>query len=488
VEPGEGEGNLLAQRDLRALSRFLTSNLSYDDWRTVLMAMYWAYGGSPDGFELADQWSADGEDYPGRAALLKKWQSFAGYSGSPVTLGSVCKIAREHGIDLGRIPGTNWEEFQPAKTEIIEAPPMVAPITTPAAEPFSKSTGVTVLSQFSLTGHSEDLAKEVQGETFFLDQIAVRGQATVFYAPPNAGKTLITLNRLTSAICNALIDPKHVYYINADDTSQGLLLKLKIAERWEFNMLAPSHMGFDIKQLLSMIRQVCLDGTAKDVILIVDTLKKVTDLMDKQRASKFTEVIREFVAHGGTFLGLAHVNKKPGPSGKSVFAGTTDIRDDFDCAYVIDVCDNGKESGTRVVEFTNEKRRGSVADIVRFSYRTGAGVSYMDVFESVVMVDNLHGGGGGMPTDDSEAISIVEHSIRTGHCRKAELLKAMMKYAGLSRRASETILHRYTGSEGTLSKWNYEVREHGAHMYFLHADRIASAADQSLPSDPLDTP
>ncbi|MBK7519573.1 MAG: hypothetical protein IPI75_05385 [Gammaproteobacteria bacterium] len=46
-------------------------------------------------------------------------------------------------------------------------------------------------------------------------------------------------------------------------------------------------------------------------------------------------------------------------------------------------------------------------------------------------------------------------------------MKALRKHAGLSRRAAEALLERYTGHVSTLSKWNYEVREHGSHCYYL---------------------
>lgn len=472
---GDGAGDNIAQRDLAKLLDVLTPDLPHDPWLHVLFAVHWAYAGNQEGFNLIDRWSSGGKTYPGRIALFKRWQSFEARS-KPITIGSVHKIAEDYGVDLSKIPGTNWEDFQPVLDEIDK--PVTAP--NPAQVPIFKR--VPVFQDYSLTGYSGQLSKEVQEETYFLEPLALRGQATVWYAAPNAGKTLITLNRVISAIRKGLLQPQQVFYLNADDTSQGLLQKVRITESSGFNMLAPGHMGFDIKQLMSMLHQVCADGTAKDVVLIVDTLKKVTDLMDKQRASKFTEVIREFVSHGGTFLGLAHVNKKPGPSGKSVFAGTTDIRDDFDCAFVIDVIDNGRESGHRIVEFTNEKRRGTVADLVRFSYRCGSGISYSEILESVVLLDSVAAseGFGGVPDSDDEAISIVESSIRSGQSKKAELLRALQKHAGLSRRKADAVLQRYTGKESTLSRWNYEVREHGAYSYYLLARQVPD-------TDPIDS-
>ncbi|WP_153131422.1 hypothetical protein [Dechloromonas hortensis] len=106
------------------------------------------------------------------------------------------------------------------------------------------------------------------------------------------------------------------------------------------------------------MNEMVASDQAKGVIVILDTIKKFTDLMDKTKASQFTKVIRQFVMKGGTVIGMAHTNKKLGANGKPIYGGTSDIVDDFDCAYTIatEECSNPAE---KIVVFDNIKRRGS---------------------------------------------------------------------------------------------------------------------------------
>lgn len=54
--------------------------------------------------------------------------------------------------------------------------------------------------------------------------------------------------------------------------------------------------------------------------------------MDNGKSSDFAKVIRQFSLKGGTVIALSHANKHPGADGRTVYSGTTDIVDDFDCA------------------------------------------------------------------------------------------------------------------------------------------------------------
>ena len=72
-------------------------------------------------------------------------------------------------------------------------------------------------------------------------------------------------------------------------------------------------------------------------MLILDTLKKFTDIMDKRKETEFMKAAREFVLHGGSLILLAHVNKHADAEGRVVYSGTSDVVDDIDCAYTLEV-------------------------------------------------------------------------------------------------------------------------------------------------------
>jgi hypothetical protein len=65
------------------------------------------------------------------------------------------------------------------------------------------------------------------------------GQATVFYAAPNVGKTLVTLRLVSDAVANGRINPGNIYYVNADDSSAGFATKMRLMNDLGVHTLAP---------------------------------------------------------------------------------------------------------------------------------------------------------------------------------------------------------------------------------------------------------
>ena len=193
------------------------------------------------------------------------------------------------------------------------------------------------------------------------------------YASPNTGKTLLILWLLMNAIRQGNINSYNVFYINVDDTPNGLIEKLRLADEYGFHMLAEGYNGFRANDLLNILAELIMNDQAKGVILILDTLKKFTDLMDKRLSSRFSHAIRQFVMRGGTCISLAHTNKHRNSDGKPVYAGTKDIIDDADCAYLMYEINLDVDARTKTVLFENIKARGNVARQVPSSGAGGAG-------------------------------------------------------------------------------------------------------------------
>lgn len=177
-------------------------------------------------------------------------------------------------------------------------------------ESIPPSEGVNPLNQFALNGQSEALGKLAQQQVPMLAALAVRGQAGVWYAKPNSGKTLAALQLLILDIEAGRIDGGDCYYVAADDSAAGVLEKLAILESYKVHVLAPGLQGFQAKNLPALMQQAIDNETAKRRFVIVDTIKKFANLMDKGESSKFAHQVRQFTLHGGSFLGLAHTNKR----------------------------------------------------------------------------------------------------------------------------------------------------------------------------------
>jgi hypothetical protein len=133
-------------------------------------------------------------------------------------------------------------------------------------------------------------------------------------------------------------------------------------------MIAPGFKDFDTASFGFYLAQLMAINEARGKVIILDTLKKFTNIMDKKLASDFGKQMRMFVTNGGTIIMLAHTNKNRDADGKVVFSGTSDIVDDVDCAYTLDVNDDKSGVADKAVLFENIKSRGDVAQEAAYKY------------------------------------------------------------------------------------------------------------------------
>lgn len=439
----------------------------YDAWVRIGMAIHTETAGSDDGLDLFDQWSSTGATYPGKRAIEDKWRSFSTSRSDRCNLGTIINRTTATGLDWMAICAEADEEtFEHCETEVVY-------LDASATDPIKASTDDTgasnPLDRFSLRGMSDMVARDAVAQTPILGGLAMLGQATVIFAPPNSGKTLITLFSLCEDVRLGNIEASRVYYVDVDDSAQGLADKLAIADEYGFHMLSEGYRDFKASALPEIISGMVANNQAKDAILVLDTIKKFTNLMDKTKASQFTTLIRQFVMKGGTVIGMAHTNKKPGSDGKPVYGGTSDLVDDFDCAYTIG---SGPSSNAneKVVVFENIKRRGSNPTRATYRYSTESGLSYAELLATVVRLEDQQQASIAQErqqASDAVVIEAVQSLINQGVHKKMLLAEAVAKYAGVSKRAAVAVIERYTGDDPAAHRWSFAVRERGAKVYTL---------------------
>ncbi|WP_289028755.1 hypothetical protein [uncultured Paraglaciecola sp.] len=327
------------------------------------------------------------------------------------------------------------------------------------------------LTQFSLNGSSEEMESKMLEDKFVLGRMAILGQATAFYAKPNAGKTLMTLWLLIDAIKRQEIEGSKVFYINADDNHKGLVCKLKLAENNNFHMLAPSYNGFNPNDFLPMLKTIIHQDTASGTIIILDTLKKFTDVMDKKIGTEFGKVIRAFVSKGGTVIMLAHTNKHRDNDGKVIFSGTSDIVDDIDCAYTLDITSD--DPFNRTVIFENFKSRGDVVKTISYSYSATEGQDYYDLLASVEPVDEARAAKLQAQKIIDEKLAknemIIEAAIEAideGINTKTDLAELVRKNTGISLSKVHSALKEHEGSDfHNGHRWRVSKADKNKHVY-----------------------
>lgn len=466
VAAEESDDDLL--KKLQVLLNSIDPDCGYEDWRNVLMAVFHETQGSDDGLAQVDAWSCKGKKYKGTKDIETKWKSFRLDVERPVTIGTLIKMAKDS------------DAFEICDYEVISSTadvPEKANITNEASIEVVNKPDVpekalekrNSLDKYSLQGMSKEIEKRIVEQVHIFDDLALMGESTVLYAAPNTGKTLLTLNFLIQSIKQKRVDPTRIYYINVDDSAKGLLEKLQIAEEYGFHMLAEGYRNFKAKDFLNIILKMTESAEAHGVTVILDTTKKFTDLMDKRTSSHFAGIVRAFVMQGGTVIALAHTNKKK-RDGKPVYAGTTDILDDFDCGYILDTVSADATSNQKVVEFTNIKKRGDVTNSVAYSYTMERGVSYNELLLSVQEIDpnELESTKHEAETKtDAEIIDAISSCIKDGINTKMELAGNAAERVKTSKRSVIKVVEKYYGTDPAFHLWTFDVRERGAKVFRL---------------------
>ena len=176
--------------------------------------------------------------------------------------------------------------------------------------------------------------------------------------------------------------------MNLDDNAAGFAQKLRLAERYRFHTLSEGYRGFRASEFFGLLRRIAHLDQAAGVILIIDTAKKVFNPMDKVESSAFLKVVRQFAMKGGTAISLAHANKRPGPDGRTIPGGVSDLVDDVDCAYTLRVISEPGAAEKRV-EFSNYKGRGGVVQQIVYGFSAKSKQSYQQLLDSVRVVDDV---------------------------------------------------------------------------------------------------
>ncbi|MDD5276673.1 MAG: bifunctional DNA primase/polymerase [Methylovulum sp.] len=387
-----------------------------------------------------------------------------------------CYRLLEHGCDWVETLRWNADITQHNQRLFMQEQAKNAPEPPPQSQGEEKPKPPFTLAQFSLKGRSSEMEKTMLADKFVLGRIAIYGQATAIYAKPNTGKTLLTLWLLIQAVNAKSIAGTDVFYINADDNYRGLVEKLKLAERHGFEMLAPGHNGFEAKLFIAYMQAMVKDKSAHGKIIILDTLKKFADLMDKKTSTDFMKVGRVFVTNGGTLILLAHTNKNRNGDGKVVFGGTSDIVDDVDCAYTLDEISG--ENGKKCVLFENIKARGDVDTEAGYTYSTAQGQTYQQRLDSIESLDKTTAEQAKQERRISEqlekdkpVIDAILEALEQGNTLKTDLVRNAHQNGGFSKARINAVLNVYTGVHyGKGHRWYLVPGDKNAKVYSVLSD------------------
>ena len=128
-------------------------------------------------------------------------------------------------------------------------------------------TAIEILRTMSINNDVDKMRQNAKGSIHIAGRMALAGQMTVFYASPNVGKTLITLKLIAEAIANGKAG-KHVYYLNLDDTYEGLITKADLGNRYGFQVISSDNFSSPNKDFAAMVDCLISEGTAAGTVFM----------------------------------------------------------------------------------------------------------------------------------------------------------------------------------------------------------------------------
>lgn len=206
---------------------------------------------------------------------------------------------------------------------------------------------------------SDSEVSAIADPEWIIPDLIISGHLILIPAEPNAGKTTIMMH------LSGLMTAKgyNVLYVNADISGSDAKSAHYQAKNSGFSLLLPDFkQGKSIQHVGAKLEKMAKeDNDLSNVVLIVDTVKKLIDVLDKRFAKEFFALMRKLTAKGMTIILLAHTNKHKDENGQPIYEGTADMRSDVD--ELIYLLPHKHDDGSLTVTTKPDKVRGSFKPI-----------------------------------------------------------------------------------------------------------------------------
>jgi len=294
----------------------------------------------------------------------------------------------------------------------------------------------------------KEVMDKINDPTWIVENLIIQGHFIVIPAPPNGGKTTIMLH-LSGVMAEKGYD---VFYVNADvSAADAKSMQIKAADD-EFSLLLPDfNEGKSMKGVVDNLeRMASVSGDYSNLVFIFDTLKKMTDVINKSQSKKLYKTLRSLTAKGMTIICLSHTNKYKGEDNLDVFEGTGDLRSDVDEMIFLTPIKNG--DGSMTVSTRPDKVRG-VFKPITFSISVDRAVSQKGLFIDVGKQKEIESQREG----DAVVIELIEDALLGKCLSQSEVVSAVRDRAPqIGEKRIRTVLNRWSTGESKL--WN--VKRH----------------------------
>lgn len=284
------------------------------------------------------------------------------------------------------------------------------------------------------------------------ENMFIEGHICVIAAEPGAGKTAITFY-----CCQAMAAKGYeVLYINADIAASDVNYMRDIAQKTGVHLLLPDMKGTSMQNVRAMLEEIAVaDEDLTRRVIVIDTLKKIGSVMQKQSVAPLFCLFRRLCAKGATIIVLGHTNKHYNAEGLPDFEGVGDIKNDPD--ELIYLIPKDKPDGTKLVSTVPDKVRGEFKPIT-FELGKDRSVRLLSRYQDLRVVKKREA----QYEKDREGIEEILEVLRSGSKTQNEITMAITLGRNLTRR----LLKRYSGDF-----WSAEKGDNNAWIYSAYAVR-----------------
>ena len=266
----------LSTTQMEELLAVLDADMYRDDWIKVGMALHHECEGDDTGFEIWDEWSANGAKYPGEESLRTQWDSFErrkGVGQRQVTMASVMRMAKEAGASVPRpMVAASVDDLRTA---------MSAVAATPALGMFTPE---EYNGRFPITSLAVSIMLEPSG--WLIKNVLPDAGLIVLFGASGSGKTFVAID-LAFAIARGVAwrgnrTKKGRVMIIAAEGGRGMSKRLKAT--CDYHKIDPNDADIGLltvppnfllsEDVTELAAAVAASGGAD--VIIVDTMAQVT--------------------------------------------------------------------------------------------------------------------------------------------------------------------------------------------------------------------
>jgi hypothetical protein len=202
------------------------------------------------------------------------------------------------------------------------------------------------------------------------------------------------------------------------------------------------------------------DADLNNQVWVFDTLKKMTDVIQKKNLKDLLQTMRKLSNRGMTIVLLCHTNKHRDADGNRIFEGTGDLKSDVDELIYLDPLK--QPDGKLVVSTRPDKVRADIRPLT-FEIDAQRQVTQRDEFIDVpsLVADEFKRG------KDDQIIEAITEALNQSKNKQVEIIAHCNKTSGIGEHKVRTVLKRYSAN-GPYQQWNAEKQtQHNTWRYTL---------------------